>query len=172
MSYLDKYSTERERERIRRELEVKKLLEEQNNPADLEEIKREIHGEIIQIGNMKIHLHPIPKRKKAKLEKSIQSKIESAKEIQEERRKEEMEFALREIKSLRQLLTIPLAEIYDIDIPEKPNRYSATRMLSEKILESELDGNEIALFTKLIRRILKSKGKEDLLLSLYIESII
>lgn len=172
MSYLEKNSIHEERERIRRQLERDKLIEDPEKPANLEEIKREIHGEIIEIGNMKIYLEPIPKRKKAKLEKSIHKKMEATKEVQEERRKKEMEFAIKEIKSLRQLLTIPLSEIYEIDVPEKPNKYSATRMLSENILDSELDGNEIALLTKLIRKILKNKGKEELLLSMYIESII
>jgi hypothetical protein len=161
---------EKWREKIRRELEVKKLEEQMDSPANLNEIQREIHGEIVRIGNMKVYLNPAPKRKKHKLNKK---EIVQKKQAILAYKKQLRQHAIKEIDELRQLITKPLTEIYKEKAPEsEPNRYTAIRKLSECLEKEDCDANEIALLKVLIEQIIKDEegSLEKVLMALYVET--
>ena len=152
----------RERMVLKRILEERKIIDQiTSEKTDVFEVMREIKEEKITLGT------------KRKTSYARIDELQTPKSIEKGQIiiiPPEVEQTFDEI---RQLISIPLTQLYEKQIPEQsPNKFTSIRKLSEFLEKGEFNAEEIALLRTLIRKIVeKNEGSlEKVLLALLVES--
>jgi hypothetical protein len=165
--------------KVMRYLEEKIIIESLTQPTDMDELRREIgiypEVERVKIQPLRQSSASLPQSRLKIPVKKTDIEEEEIKFLRKKVEKDDPEVvqAFVEMEELRKLIDKPLVEIYKREIEgTQPNRFMPIRVLSEFLENGDFNANELALFAKLVKRIVNyNKGSiERVLTCLYIES--